>query len=380
MESNYLVTQGNDLVEARHIKPLTAREQKIILTMVSLIQPSDENLKEYKISVKAFHEMLNLQGNPNYTEIKVIVENLMSKVIEIPQNGGWVLTHWVTTARYISGEGEIRLKFSPDLKPYLLQLKNQFTSYRLSNILNLKSVYAIRLYELMKKWQHLGKRTYEVEELKKKLGATTKSFERYNLFKVRVIQVAIKELNAGTDINVSFNEIKKGRKIESIEFLIRHEPEKELKLKEQAQQPKKQAKNEEVRSRLNGLADKDLYQFDQNYFSQLYEGALFIWGDKAENELAMIIEYVNVEKSVQNPLGFIKSQIQLAWEASERGEDTTFADLQPTKERTTGREEIVPDWFKERNIDNKPEKKKVYDDIEERREKLKIELNNKRRD
>ena len=70
----------------------------------------------------------------------------------------------------------------------------------------------------------------------------------------------------------------------------------------------------------------------------------------------------------------------MAWEASERGENTTFADLQPTKERTTGRKEIVPDWFKERNIDNKPEKKKVSDDIKERREKLTRELNTKRRD
>ena len=140
------------------------------------------------------------------------------------------------------------------------------------------------------------------------------------------------------------------------------------------EQPKKAPENEDVRTRLNGLADKNLYQFTQNYFSQMYQGALFIWGEKAENELIMLIKYVNVEKSVQNPLGFIKSQIQLAWEAYERGEDPTFADLQPTKERTTGREEIIPDWFKKSSEGNEPKEENDNANIAEEREALLKEL------
>lgn len=345
--------------------------------MVSMIQPTDEDFKDYRISVKEFSEMLGLTGSTKYTELKEIAKSLMSKSIEIPQSdGGWLLANWISSAEYKKGEGIIALSFSPKLKPYLLQLK-QYTSYRLSNILSLSSSYSIRLYELLRKWSFLGKWESPVEEIREKLGAITKSYLLYGNFKSKILLPAIKELNEHTDLSISFKEIKKGRSVERIEFTIRQAPEKEL---NKPEQPKKITKNKDVRDRLNGLADKDLYQFDQNYFTQLYEGALFIWGDEAENELAMIIEYVNVEKSVINPLGFIKSQIQVAWEASERGENTTFADLQPTKERTTGREEIVPDWFKERNIDNKPEKKKVSDDIKERREKLTRELNTKRRD
>lgn len=384
MQDKYLVTQNNNLIEARHKKPLTAREQKIVLTMVSMIQPSDEDFKDYRISVKDFSEMLGLKGSVKYTQMKNIAENLMTKTIEIPkENGGWILANWISSAEYKEGEGVIDLSFSPKLKPYMLQLKNQFTSYRLSNILNLNSTYSIRLYELMKKWQHLGKWGCSIEDLRGKLGVGEGIYPRYANLKARVLVTAIEEVNEKTDLYIGFNEIKKGRSVERIEFTIQHAPEKEIKLLEpekKLEQPKKITKNKDVRDRLNGLADKDLYQFDQNYFTQLYEGALFIWGDEAENELAMIIEYVNVEKSVKNPLGFIKSQIQVAWEASERGENTTFADFQPTKERTTGREEIVPDWFKERNLDNKPEKKKVSDDIKERREKLTRELNTKRRD
>lgn len=52
MEDKYLVTQSNNLIEASHKNPLTARKQKIVLTMVSMIQPSDEDFKDYRISVK----------------------------------------------------------------------------------------------------------------------------------------------------------------------------------------------------------------------------------------------------------------------------------------------------------------------------------------
>jgi len=381
---DHLVTQKNDLVEAHHIDPLSVSEQKVVLTMISMIEPADDDLKTYLLNVRDFAEMVGLKGESTYSEIKKISKTLVSKVIEIPiGKKDWLVATWASSVRYRSNEGTVEFSFDPKLKPYLLQLKNQFTSYKLSNILNLKSTYSIRMYELMKKWQHLGRWECSLDDLRGILGAKyIKSYSVYGNFKNRVLSPAIVELNEKTDVQISFIEIKKGRSVERIEFTIRHAPEKEIKLskpKNKLVHSNKSPENDEIRIRLNGLADKDLYQFDQNYFTQLYEGALFIWGEEAENELAMIIEYVNVEKSVQNPLGFIKSQIQLAWEASERGENITFADLQPTKKRTTGREEIVPDWFKERNIDNKPEKKKAYDDIEERREKLKREMNNKRR-
>src|SRR5699024_471162 len=99
MEKKYLVTQSNDLIEARHKKPLTAREQKIVLTMVSMIQPSDEDFKDYRISVKSFSEMLGLKGSVKYTQMKEVAENLMTKTIEIPkENGGWILANWISSA------------------------------------------------------------------------------------------------------------------------------------------------------------------------------------------------------------------------------------------------------------------------------------------
>ncbi|MFJ7936895.1 replication initiation protein [Sporosarcina sp. NPDC096371] len=345
MDSNYVVAQGNNLIEARHNKPLTAREQKIILTMVSAIQPSDNDFKEYRILLKDFSEMLGLKGSIKYGEIKEIVKNLMEKTVEIPRpNGGWLLAHWVSTAEYIDGAGVIELTFSPKLKPYLLQLKNQFTSYRLSNILSLNSTYSIRLYELMKKWQHLGKWECPVEDLRGKLGVGEGKYALYGHFKARVLRTAIDEVNEKTDLDIGFEEIKKGRGVVRIAFTIKHTAENELKLPIPPEKRSKPTENEDIKVRLNALAVG--YQFDSSYFAQMHQGASLIWGDQAENELKLLIQYVNDQESIKNPLGFIKSKLLAAWEEHSQGIPVTFATLQPSVKCSNGREEIIPDWFK----------------------------------
>lgn len=347
MNKKHLVTQAHNLIEARHNNPLTAREQKIVLTMASMIEPNDDDFKDYRISIKEFSEMLGLEGKTKYTEVKEISKELMSKTIEIPQeDGGWLLAHWVSSAKYVKGEGVLELSFSPKLKPYMLQLKNHFTSYRLSNVLSLNSSYSIRLYELMKKWQHAGKWEKSVEELKLQFGVSEDSYNRYNHFKTRVILRAVEEVNEKTDLHISFNEIKKGRKVEKIKFLIRHAPEKEIhvpRLEEEGETAKEPSVTDEMRTRLNELAEG--YQFDAAFFAQLHQGASLIWKDDVEKELELLIHYVNEEKTVKNPLGFIKSKITSAWEIHEAGGRITFADLQPVKERWAGRQEKLPDWF-----------------------------------
>lgn len=360
-----MVTQSNKLIEARHVKSLSAREQKIILTMVSMIQPTDRDFKEYSISIQEFSEMLGLKGHAKYEEIKEVALRLQEKTLFIPDEKGFITTNWVASQRYIEGEGVIELSFSPYLKPYLLQLKTAFTSYRLSNILSLKSGYTIRLYELMKKWQHLGKWECSVDALREKLGSTSKSYSLYGNFKNKIILPSIEELNEHTDLLVEYKEIKKGRRVEGIQFSIKHSAEKEIKLPKPKKKPD-QSQNEEIRTQLNDLANG--YQFDNVYFNQLYQGALAIFSDDAETELEMLIRYVNEEKTVKNPLGFIKSRIQSAWEIRETGGRVTFADLEPTKKRGTGREEMLPEWFQKK--DEPKEVTEPNEELNKEKEKL----------
>lgn len=379
MNKKHIVTQAHNLIEARHNNPLTVREQKIVLTMASMIEPNDEDFKDYRISIREFSEMLGLEGKTKYTEVKEISKELMSKTIEIPQeDGGWLLVHWISSAKYIKGEGVLELSFSPKLRPYMLQLKDHFTSYRLSNVLSLNSTYSIRLYELMKKWQKTGKWEKSVEDLKLQFGVPEDSYKRYNHFKTRVLLRAVEEVNEKTDLFIKIREIKKGRSVEKIEFIIRYSPKKEIRvprLENNSESVEGLSWLDESKARMNELAEG--YQFDTAFFAQLHQGASLIWRDDAEQELEFLIRYVNEEKSVKNPLGFIKSKITSAWEIHEAGGRITFADLQPVKERWAGREEKLPDWFTSK--DEPVEPSESNPELDKEKEKLLKKLAEKKK-
>lgn len=352
MNAGHLVTQSNDLIEARHKHPLSAREQKIILTLVSMIQPYDEDFLTYDISIREFHEMLGLDGREKYTELKGIVEELMSKVIEIPKkDGGWLLTHWVSVAQYVAGEGIIQLKFVPELKDYLLQLKKAFTSYRLSNILSLKSAYSIRLYEFMKKWQHIGKWECPIDSLKEKMGISKEKYKQYGHFKSRVITPSVKELNEKTDVQVTFKEIRKGRKVIKIEFTIKHFKEKEIKINK----PIKDEFDEVLFDDLSNLAE---FELSLSGFKKIEGIAKKIYtNDEYIEQLKLLVEIANLrlkQGNINNPVGLL---IHIIGDKEELYEKGYSAKIEQTSK------EVIPAWFKEqkrqqRKNKNEPQEQK----------------------
>lgn len=218
MDKNYLVTKSNTLITASY--DLNLQEQKLILTLASMVQPTDEEFKEYEFKIKDFMELLGIETQTKYTEIPKITKELMKKVFEIREGKDIIQLSWLSSARYKTGEGLVILKFDSSLKPYMLQLKELYTSYKLENILSLKSKYSLRLFELLKCNEFKKIWTIELEELKKILGVTEKSYSIYQNVKNRIIIQAQKELKEKTDISFNFEEIKTGRKVTSLKFYI----------------------------------------------------------------------------------------------------------------------------------------------------------------
>ena len=192
MDKNYIVTKANVLVTANY--DLSLQEQKLILTLASMVQPTDEEFKEYQFKIKDFMELLGVQDKSKYIEIPKITKDLMKKVFEIKEGKDIIQLSWLSSARYKTGEGLVVLKFDSSLKPYMLQLKKLYTSYKLENILSLKSKYSLRLYEILKSNEFKKNWRIDLEELKKLLGANEKSYSIYQNVKNRIILQAQKEL------------------------------------------------------------------------------------------------------------------------------------------------------------------------------------------
>lgn len=217
------VTKSNILIESTY--KLSLQEQRILLIMASKVQPNDETLKTYRFRAKDFIEIVgNKKGTGFYSYLKEIVNGLQTKILTIKEKGRQRNYNWVITSIYEENEGYITLQFHPSLKYLFLELKEKFTSYQLENVVRLNSVYSIRIYELLKQYERLRKRELTLEELRHFLAIEPTKYKQYGHFKSKVLAVAQKEVNNKTDIHFEFVEIKTGRKVTSIEFIITGSP------------------------------------------------------------------------------------------------------------------------------------------------------------
>lgn len=82
------------------------------------------------------------------------------------------------------------------------------------------SRYSCRIYELLKRFIKIGHRNLSIEELRNKLGIDCDKYKLYSDFKRKVILKAQKEINKKSDIQFDFQEVKKGRKVESLKFFM----------------------------------------------------------------------------------------------------------------------------------------------------------------
>ena len=213
-----IVTQSNQLVEARY--NLSLGEQRLILAMITQIQPDDDDFKPYRISIGELADFLGVAKGSAYHECKKITKALLGRVLEIQEHGRLLQTGWVSSADYIDGTGIVNLSFDPLLKPYLLQLKGNFTSCKFEMLLGFKSQYTMRMYMLLKQYERLKEREVEIDKLRVMLGIGITQYGYYNDFKRNILESTQKELKAKADLTFEFDEIKFGRRVGAIRFRI----------------------------------------------------------------------------------------------------------------------------------------------------------------
>ncbi len=216
MKNRNIVKQDYHLLNARY--KLNTSEIKFIMTAIAQIDADDKEFQEYEIKVSELEQ--KLQAEQNETRLKQFAKRLMSKPLEIPTNDGWIVVNWFSKIEYKRGQAKFLVRIDKDLKPYLLELKKRFVKYNLKYILPLTSNYSIRIYQLLKEYEKLTKRTFTVQELQDLLQVP-KSLKVYADFKRKVLKVAERELIENCDIFFEYEEIKKGRKVNEILFRIK---------------------------------------------------------------------------------------------------------------------------------------------------------------
>jgi hypothetical protein len=189
-----------------------------------MIHPDDKDFKKYRFKIMELADFLGIDRKNAYEDLPKVSKSLMRKVCEIEEETGFLQVALLSSARYHTGEGLLDLEFSPELKPYLLELRERYVKHHLRFIIILNSSHSMRIYELLKQYEKIGTRRIKIKDLREMLGVKPDEYKRYNDFKRFVLLPAKKELPDKTDIDFEFKEIKTSRKITAIEFAIYPNP------------------------------------------------------------------------------------------------------------------------------------------------------------
>ena len=220
-----VVRLHNNFIEA--IFSLSADAKKLLLVIWLHSNGSANVLEIYqgKIFEKVGIDFAHL----NTKHREEIIEELMTKIItirEIDNPNNWQKIQLVRDTEYKNGL--LKVDISPKLLPYIEEARERlFTRFNIQNIKPLTSIHAIRLYLIAKKYDDTGWYEKDLNEFKEMMELGDKYYRIYDLKKY-VLEVAKKQINANTDLNIDYELIKRGRSFKKIR--IRIEKKKEPKL------------------------------------------------------------------------------------------------------------------------------------------------------
>lgn len=221
------VAQANEFVEGR--QNLKLNSAKIMRAVIMQINADDDDINGYTITIPELAAMLGIQPSNLYHEIDNITNDITSKVVEIKDRKSekFVKFPWTKKCAYDPKVG-LNVALNDEIKPYVLNLKSRahYTQYQIQEILQLKSVYGIRIFELLEKEQYSTKIPPEgkdveltIEQIRIACDCQNK-YKKISQFKARVIDTAIKDIERVSNRRFICTYIKRGRSTYAINFRI----------------------------------------------------------------------------------------------------------------------------------------------------------------
>lgn len=224
LSDSHIVEKSKSLVWAK-FKDYGTGELKILDTYLSRINARDPDSSFVTFSKREYAELMGIDPDIRTEQLKTYTSGLLSNVVTIDLPGrGYVQYPLFSEAKCekdeVTGQVTLSIDCNPKLKQVFFDIaRDGYVRYQLKNVISLRSQYSIRLYTMLKDrpfgW------TVEVDDLRKKLGATAATYETFKRFNGLILKKAIEEINTITDITVEAEPIRKGRTVASIKFTVK---------------------------------------------------------------------------------------------------------------------------------------------------------------
>ena len=246
---------------------------ELAVSCINTEEPPKDNA--VYLSKEELFSFFKVSDNDKHSRFKQAVAKMQEQAffeIKEEKNKGFKFRRIlpIPTVEWTDYDDKVMIRFNQDIMPYLIELKQNFTKYALSEIMELNSKYSIILYKWLSmnynQYEHYsnkgGRRAEQVENYRnpsisvkelREITDTVNEYKHFPHFENWILKKPLEEINAHTSFNVSYEKIKKGRSIDSIVFHIekkRKADDNSYKLEDQAYIEGKKAKEE---------TEKDLY-------------------------------------------------------------------------------------------------------------------------
>lgn len=208
--SKNLVVRHNDLVMASY--EMTVHEQNVLFACISQLDSRIEakpitDQDTYTITVEQARDLFYDKGDQNnaYRDLEFASRRLFERKVELDLGDNkTLLTRFVQSIEFDSDAGAVTLQFATKILPYLTQLQDNFTKYRMGQVVQLSSIHARRLFELIVCWagQQQWQQELEMDEFRKLMNVGGK-YKQFGQLKEKVINIAVEQVNESSDFHVS---------------------------------------------------------------------------------------------------------------------------------------------------------------------------------
>lgn len=220
------VVMSNTLV--RSAQSLSLAEKRIVFAAVAKMGNS---FGEVILPASEYAETFNMPVKQAYEQLKEAVEGMRTRyfTLAVPDRKGVMIwkINWLQKIGYDDGAGRIGLRFTEDVLPYLCDLTREFTKYRLKQACALRSIHAWRLLELFEQ-QSNGWLAISVEEFHHAMDTPELYRRNFNHLRVKLIEPAVKELCDKDGWLVSWEPVKRGRKVVTLKFTFERDKQGKL--------------------------------------------------------------------------------------------------------------------------------------------------------
>ena len=211
-----IVAKRNVLNELRS-NNMTLQELRFFSIYLSKINPWDKSTRTIRFPIEDFRKIMNF-GKLNIGQLKESTNSLLRKVVNIPlESGGYegiVLFDKCKVDKDKNGEWFVEINASNAAAPLMFDFKERYFTYKLWNALRLRSPSQIRMYEILKQYEKLGKRELTIEELRELLGIEKNEYSGrtgWSDFKKRILDSCQQALKETTDICYTYARGKAGK-------------------------------------------------------------------------------------------------------------------------------------------------------------------------